>query len=238
MGVPPWAVCMYVLEADLDGNGAPDRAITWTSGRPDGQVIPGSSSRMGMGQGAVAHLDGGRVARLPEREATASWLLDFEAIGVAYLGNDERQQLVVEYNDAGAHTVWFVVVGLGSDGSLHVVRDETGHALTMPVDGARFSGSGYGCYSRDGQGRLARWSWTATIPAVGDSRRTPGRLRVTPLEMNDLVVTRATGDLTYVTPDHPNLVDHPVGGPCTQADPARRGDYGVHVPGARVVAAR
>lgn len=222
-GVSPKAECLYILEADIDGNGKPDRAITWTAGRPDGV-----SSNKGT-QGAAAHLDDGRVATLPQEEAAQPWLQDFEAVQGAFLANDNTEQVLVEYEDRGANTVWFAVVGLGSDGRLHIARDESGEVFPLaPGGGAQYS-SGYGCYSRDGRGRVATWNWTASGSSPSGS--SPGELKVTPVEITDLVAKRAGDDLNYVTPQQVSVTDQPVGSDCSQRDPGKRGAYEVNVPG-------
>lgn len=229
-GVSPKAECLYVLEADIDGNGTQDRAVTWTAGRPGGM-----SSDSGT-QGAVAHLDNGRVATLAQEEATQPWPQDFEAVQGAHLANDNKEQLLIEYEDRGANTVWLAVLGLGSDGRLHIARDESGEALALsPGGGARYS-SGYGCYSREGRGRVATWNWTASGSSPAGA--SPGELKVAPLEIIDLVAKRAGDDLNYVTPQQVSVTDQPVGSGCSQRDPGKRGAYKVNAPRVLTLAER
>lgn len=232
VGLGPDAQCFYLFEADLDGNGTADRVMTWTRGRPGGGSVQGAGSTGA--QGAAAYLDNGKVAVLSGSEAQGDWMSDFEAVDTAHLSNDRRAQLVVEY-ETGANTSWFVVLGLGSDGNLHLARERSGDALRLAVGGGLSYASGHGCYSRDGRGRIALYGWQTP-----SGLQTTATLEVTPVELNDLVATRAGDDLTYVTPASDGVLGHDylVGGACDTADPGRRGDYGVHIPGARTQGGR
>lgn len=236
IGVAPEAECLYVMAADVDGNGHPDRALTWTSGRPGG-VGGGPRAPLNGRQGAVAYLDDGRIATLPARAAETEVLSDFELLSVDYIANDRRGYMAVEFK-LGGHTAWLAFVGLGSDGNLNFVTDESGSIFSLALDGAARSAGGYGCYSREGRGRLADWDWSASGPAESDFTRIAGDLTVTPLEINDLVAKRVGDDLNYATPGNPATIETPVGRPCQQPDPAQRGAYVVNVPGALTRAER
>lgn len=214
-----------------------DRAITWTLGRPDGFGGGPDIGRVFL-QGAVVYLDSGRVARLPAEEAGFDWLADFELVSTEYVANDRRQYLIIEYSDGAAHTHRIAVVGLGADGDLRFVRLENGEAFSISLDYSVSSGGGYGCYSRDGRGRLADWYWARSGGDVRNLSRVVGKLRVSPYEINNLVATKMGDDLLYSTPGHPNLVDHAVGRACDERDPGARGAYGVHVPGVMALTER
>lgn len=230
IGVAPVAECLYVMEADMDGNGRADRALTWTSGRPGG-VGGGPQVPVGGQQGAVVYLDDGRTATLPANVAQTKGLSDFELLSIDQIANDRRGYMVVEY-ELGAHTVWLAFLGLSSEGQLNFVANESGDVFSLALDSAARSAAGYGCYSRDGHGRLADWDWSATGVAERNLNRVAGDLTVTPMEINGLVVKKVGGDLTYATPGHAATVSTPVGRPCKQADPAQRGSFAVNIPGA------
>lgn len=232
LGARPGSRCWWVVEADLDGNGRPDRLITWGAG----QAKPWGFAQ----RGATAYLDTGNVSALPLEEASGVMYQDafitdqvegLEPAGTAYLSNDQRQQVLLRAV-LGAHTEWLVIAIVPADGSLHLVRNPSGQVAVLYRDGAVFSMAGYGCYSRDGTGRIAKWSWSAD-PAGRLQTGPPGFgvLEVTPLEINDMIIRQVGAQLRYQTTVRPAAVGSPVAGPCTTVPPGIRGGYEIHVSG-------
>lgn len=234
MGGTPQVACLWVMEADLDGNGQPDRLVSWSgNGTP---VQPGANWLVYRRQGAAAYLDSGRVTAIPWQEidslSVASFKTGFErleAVTAPYLANDRRQQVLLHVM-TGAHTLWYVVATVTEDGALRLVQQD-GKTAFMFNDSALFTSGGFGCYSRDGTGRIAKWGWTADRPS-SSAQSAPGTLTVTPLQIDGATMKRAADDLTYHTSSHPGTYrGEPVGSPCTTADPAQRGAFVVNLPG-------
>ena len=119
-GAPGVPACEWVVSADLDGNGTPDRLVAWqTADR----------------RGAVAYLDDGSVLPLQngsaeESDATVSWERNYlpgsygtdQPMAIIQATSSARQQvLLISYFGADGSAA--ALVGLSADGSLRLVSD-------------------------------------------------------------------------------------------------------------------
>ncbi len=202
-GAPPAIQCLFAVPADLDGNGKPDRLLLWMTPPADSQDLSSAGQDGGGPQiGAVAYLDDGSFHLL--EESPASWqLLPFLSVEQFYpaqvvsFGDDRRQQVLVTVT-VGANTTWQVVLTVGADRRLHVLKAADGTTVALAGGGGAGSSSGYGCVERHGQPLVAyegsltnrspdglnqSYSWTTDYYQLHDLRwtrvataagRTPG----------------------------------------------------------------
>jgi hypothetical protein len=167
-GAPAAPSCEWVVQADLNGNGKPDRLVTWQAANQ---------------RGAVAYLDDGSVHPLQNGSATeanstapwASYLPDNgetnQPMRVMRAGQSARQQvLLIDYEGAVGDDA--VLTGLGTDGSLRLVMTGDGHADSI------LTAANLGCANQSGQrlfvegalGRGEPGGQSASVPGYGVSR--------------------------------------------------------------------
>lgn len=146
MGVPPQVNCLWVMQADLDGNGELDRLVSWSG---DGSPIrPGSNWLVYGRHGAAAYLDSGHTSAIPWQEVRTMPVADFqrgferlEPITAPYLANDKRQQVLLQVL-VGAHTYWYVVATVtptGRSGSCSRTTRSPSYSMTRPCSPAEGS---------------------------------------------------------------------------------------------------
>jgi hypothetical protein len=216
-GAPADTQCVFVVSADLDGNGKPDRLLLWQTQAlndpaqpPDGQY------------GAVAYLDDGTFHILEESPAT--WRLpNFFSVEqlypaqVAYLGNDRRQQVMVSII-LGANTNWRVIMTVGADRRLHALSAADGFTVTLSSGGGAAYSSGYGCVVSQGQPLIASGT-SRTISSV--SLATGYKWTTDYYELHDLQwahIATAAGQAPLNGWTGVN-----VGSNCSNPDPSQRG---------------
>jgi hypothetical protein len=221
----PQGACVEVVQADLDGNGAPDRLVLW---RPPRDELGGDEDALAL-VGAATFLDDGTFHALADPPSTwpASDLgsVDhFSAARPLRMGEDAREQVLVTVA-VGANTTHHVALAVGADRRLRTV---TGESAPGPAPFAEGGGAGYlsafGCVTSQGRPLLAivgsitlwggdggptRYGWTRTFERLDDT------------------VLRNVGREGGVATD---LRAPPAGGDCTAADGAARGPE-IGVPG-------
>jgi hypothetical protein len=156
--------CEWVTELDLDGNGKPDRLITWLSG-PEG--------------GAVAYLDDGSYHWLEEpwrRWKTAYDLKPrtIQPIQIIRGLAGTRDLALVTYG-YGSSTRWSALLTMTADRRLHVVRKKPNEEVMGVPDGSAAAyASTFGCLSI-GAGRFfgvaGGLSWPADVELQTAGRR-------------------------------------------------------------------
>jgi hypothetical protein len=159
-GAPAGLTCVQVVSADLDGNGKPDRLLTWDTDDP---AAASSSERR---ISAVAYLDDGTFHLLDD--SPRSWTATDEAgatalrpVAVARLGNDRREQVVAAFDLSGANTIHNVVLTVTADKHLRTVVGEDAGFFEIATGGGAAYSSEFGCATADGK-RLATLASTVT----------------------------------------------------------------------------
>ena len=140
-GAPAAPSCEWVVQADLNGNGKPDRLVAWQAANQ---------------RGAVAYLDDGSVHALQNGSATeanstapwASYLPDAreanQPMRVMQAGQSARQQVLL-IDSVGAVGDEAVLVGMSTDGILRLVMTGDGQADSI------LTATNLGCANRSGQ---------------------------------------------------------------------------------------
>jgi hypothetical protein len=141
-GAPGVPTCEWVVSADLDGNGKPDRLVAWqTADR----------------RGAVAYLDDGSTHPLQAQpsalaDSTDPWaqvISGFkwdtnQPLQILQLTGSARQQVLL-IDSIGAVGDEAVLVGLGGDGGLRLAANEQGQVQTI------LTAANLGCASQPGK---------------------------------------------------------------------------------------
>jgi hypothetical protein len=179
VGVTGPVSCMAIVEADLDGNGKPDRLAVWRRS-DDPRPVQGTPDQA---NGAVAYLDDGSYHFL--EEPTPNWAQPPDVLfphAVVDLNGAGRQEVLLT-SLIGANTDHYGVLSLTADRRLHAVRTRDEVQYLTAGGGAGY-GSGYGCVTSGG-GRLvadvgrssdssaagpygAAFSWRATYSRLED----------------------------------------------------------------------
>ena len=181
----PEGSCVGTVEADLDGNGAPDRLLTW---RPPLVGSPASDD-VSARSGATAFLDDGTVHPLEDPPATwpdsdYATVAYFDPSYVVRLGPDARQQVAVTVA-VGANTTHYVALAVGADRRLRTVTHEPAPgAFWFSEGGGAGYGSAFGCVTSRGDpllalvgsvtlggsdGRPTQYGWTRTFARLDDT---------------------------------------------------------------------
>lgn len=152
-GMTDAALCVQSIALDLDGNGDPDRLITWRPRLSAGLSDSLAATRIG----AVAYLDDGsyHVLANPPTGWGSSFqpglnLFHFHA--AVHLGADRRTQAVIA-TQIGANTFHAAVLGLGPDSALRAIALAGGPAPVVDVTfgGGAGSATEYGCVLTGGR---------------------------------------------------------------------------------------
>ena len=217
-GMPAADLCATVTEADLDGDRAPDRLISW---HPNHDFFAFGSADLKQ-SGAVAYLADGTFHLLEPSAST--WRLtnggsanSFYVSGVPHLADDRSQQVTVTVT-IGSSTLWDVVLQLTKDHHLRIVHEQGVGADTpmlLPSGSAAAYSSTWGCVRKDGEPLLATGGADATSASFDRFDWTRRYLRV-----GDGVVTAvgdAHGTATTKSPAYAGF------GSCDAPDPATRG---------------
>jgi hypothetical protein len=221
----PSDVCASTVEADLDGNRAPDRLILW---RPPQEDLADDSDLLAR-VGAVAFLDDGTFHLLEDMpsvwpESDYGLADHFEAARVIRLGDNERQQVLVTVT-VGANTVHHVVLVLGRDRRLRTVGHE---AIAGPFRFFEGGGAAYhsefGCVTSQGD-PLVSFVSSVTLEGLGEDTTQYGWSRT--FERLDDTVLRHVGREGGVAM---NFKGPPAGGDCAAIAPTERGPE-IGVPG-------
>ncbi|AGZ41289.1 hypothetical protein [Actinoplanes friuliensis] len=140
-GLPAGRICVQAVKLDLDGNGRPDRLLTWRPPSP-GPGIDVDAKRTG----AAAYLDDGTfhqletpVARWPGIEGVDL----FDVAAVVHLGPDPRAQALVA-TGLGSSTLHQAILAVGTDRRLRPVTLNDAVA-DIASGGAAAYGSAWGC---------------------------------------------------------------------------------------------
>ncbi|MBU2666623.1 hypothetical protein KOI35_24240 [Actinoplanes bogorensis] len=161
-GLPSMSLCVQSTDADLNGNGRPDRLLTWrpTWGSPGVELDRKSI-------GAVAYLDDGSFRRLAV--PTTGWtdvdtMDSFDMDGVVHLGADARAQVLM-IDIIGSSTLHHTVLGLDKRGDLRPV-DEGGRLADVMSGGAAAYGSAWGCVRSRGRPLFVQAGWSRDVTKV------------------------------------------------------------------------
>ena len=205
VGAPFSYDCLWVVEADLDGNAQPDRLMLWE------QHVGSSRSKVVLPtdrpRGVVAYLDDRTFHWLEEPAST--WRSDAELqveveqlspVAVVDVNGDGRQEVVVRFL-AGANTGWNALLTVTEDDRLHVARLPDGRIAHLNDGGGVAATSGWGCASLAGQRHLVAAGASTEYPGGWDEQWQAWDVQYFRLDGDEVVPVGARGG--FEAGDHP-----------------------------------
>ena len=165
-GMSDPSLCVQVVDADLDGNGKPDRLILWRPllGDNDISFTPGRI-------GAVAYLDDATYHLLDNSPGDWTNAFDNEQNLFNYsaklrLHNTPQEQIYVSVI-GGANTYHGAILALGADRHLRAVATPTSPVADITNGGGAGYTSSFGCVLSSGQNLLVEKDTSTTFAASG-----------------------------------------------------------------------
>lgn len=167
-GMSDASACIQVVDADLDGNGKPDRLILW---RPvlDASAVGLAPDRLG----AVAYLDDGSYHLLDNPPGDWSAAFDneqnlFDYSAKLHLHDTAQEQIYVSVI-GGANTYHGAILAVGADRHLRAVGESGSTAPIADVTNGGGAGytSSFGCVLSSGQNLFVEKTTGTNFGAAG-----------------------------------------------------------------------